>query len=178
MNLVQSYHDFVSAHSSLDGEPPTGPMEIVIPFGDHRLVHGTEEFPQLILEHWNEVLEANPINKETIPSFLLRPPEPKWSKAMHDATVRAWTDFGSLKDGTGEEGISKFFSLLPSCVGMYQRFHEHHSTHFNGTTCHCPLSEEFAPTWNKLLPDIELPLCRKKCCWYTDRGPSLLGTGR
>ena len=26
-------------------------MEIVIPFGDHRLVHGTEEFPQLILEH-------------------------------------------------------------------------------------------------------------------------------
>ena len=114
-------------------------------------------------EAWDEVLEANPINKETIPSFLLRPPEPQWSKAMHDATVRAWTDFGSLKDGTpGEEGISKFCSLLPSCVGMYQGFHEDRSTHFNGTTCHCPLSEEFAPTWKKFLPDIELPVCRKQ----------------
>ena len=80
---------------------------------------------------------------------------------MHDATVRAWTDFGSMKDGTGEEGISKFCSLLPSCVGMYQGFHEDRSTHFTGTTYHCPQSEEFAHTWKKLLPDIELPVCRK-----------------
>ena len=86
-------------------------------------------------EAWDEVLEANPINKETILSFLLRPPEPKWSKAMHDATVRAWTDFGSLKDGTGEEGISKFCSRLPSCVGMYQGFHEHVFNHVMSAPC-------------------------------------------
>ena len=61
----------------------------------------------------------------------------------------------------GLMGISKFCSLLPSCDGMYQGFHDNPATHFNGTTCHCPLSEEFAPTWKKLLPDIELPVCQK-----------------
>ena len=52
LNLVQSYHEFLSAHSSWDGTLPTAPMETVTPLGEHHAFHGTEELPQqLILDH-------------------------------------------------------------------------------------------------------------------------------
>ena len=111
-------------------------------------------------EHWEKVLEANPVNKERLPPLLSRPPQPKWKKALEEAKQKALADF-ALQKGSVPDGIQKFCSLLPSCIGTYQGFHEDKSTKFLGATCHCPLSPEFSSTWEALLPDVKLPTCRK-----------------
>ena len=75
--------------------------------------------PTARTEHWEKVLEANPVNKERLPPLLASPPQPNWEKALEEAKQKALVDF-ALQRGSVPDGIQKFCSLLPSCIGTYQ----------------------------------------------------------